>query len=184
MVSVAKSEAPYDASTRFFSMLDQVLSKAELNLENIDLIVASIGPGSFTGLRTGLSIVRGLSLAKNIPTLGIHSFEAFFSSIDLSHINTYRSFRIIIDAMRQEHYTLIFDKKGVILEAPRMIALDALQTDDTCLWVGNIDHMLVMRIDISLEAMAKYAYENLDKIGKLNPYYLNEPNFKCIQIAS
>src|ERR1700761_2687145 len=57
-------------------MIDAVLREASLATTQLDLIVVTTGPGSFTGLRIGLAAGRGLSLASGIPALGVPSFDA------------------------------------------------------------------------------------------------------------
>jgi len=51
-------------------MIDEVLKKHEVKLENISEIQVNVGPGSFTGLRVGIAIANGLSFALKIPING------------------------------------------------------------------------------------------------------------------
>ena len=48
-------------------MIDEVLSKSSLTLDNLDYIAFTAGPGSFTGIRIGFGIVQGLAYGANIP---------------------------------------------------------------------------------------------------------------------
>ena len=57
-------------------MIDAVLRDAGLTVAALDLLVATIGPGSFTGLRIGLAAARGLALASGVAALGITTFDA------------------------------------------------------------------------------------------------------------
>ena len=57
-------------------MLDEVLSEAAVCLEDVDAFSVTTGPGSFTGLRVGLSLVKGLVLATDKPFAGIATLEA------------------------------------------------------------------------------------------------------------
>jgi tRNA threonylcarbamoyladenosine biosynthesis protein TsaB len=57
-------------------MIDSVLREAQLKPAALDLLVATVGPGSFTGLRIGLAAARGLALATGIPAIGVTSFDA------------------------------------------------------------------------------------------------------------
>lgn len=57
-------------------LVDDVLSKAGLGLHDVVQIAVCVGPGSFTGLRIGLSYARGLALALRRPCYGITSLEA------------------------------------------------------------------------------------------------------------
>ena len=57
-------------------MIETVLREAALAPAVLDLLVVTIGPGSFTGLRIGLAAARGLALARALPALGVTSFDA------------------------------------------------------------------------------------------------------------
>src|SRR5438128_6462839 len=57
-------------------MVDAAMRKAGLPPAAIDLIAATVGPGSFTGIRVGLAAARGIALAANAPLIGVSSFEA------------------------------------------------------------------------------------------------------------
>jgi tRNA threonylcarbamoyladenosine biosynthesis protein TsaB len=65
-------------------MIETVLREAEIAPTAIGLIAATIGPGSFTGLRIGLAAAHGLALANNIPAIGVTSFDAVVADGDAS----------------------------------------------------------------------------------------------------
>ncbi|MGH7785890.1 MAG: tRNA (adenosine(37)-N6)-threonylcarbamoyltransferase complex dimerization subunit type 1 TsaB [Candidatus Binatia bacterium] len=58
-------------------LIDAVLASGGANLAGVDLLAVSIGPGSFTGLRIGLSVAKGLALAADRPILGVPTLEAY-----------------------------------------------------------------------------------------------------------
>lgn len=58
-------------------LLDAVLGDAGLRLAGVDRLAVSIGPGSFTGLRIGLSIAKGLALATGLPLVAVPTLEAY-----------------------------------------------------------------------------------------------------------
>ena len=55
--------------------IDKILNKCKIELKEIDLIALSIGPGSFTGLRIGVSTAKALSLATKIPVVGVPTLD-------------------------------------------------------------------------------------------------------------
>lgn len=57
-------------------LVEEALCAAASRLDEIDLLSVSIGPGSFTGLRVGLSIAKGISLSSGIPVIGVPTLEA------------------------------------------------------------------------------------------------------------
>src|SRR3954469_15197603 len=58
-----------------FAMIDQALREAKLEREQIECIVVGLGPGSYTGIRSAISIAQGWQLARPISLLGISSVE-------------------------------------------------------------------------------------------------------------
>ena len=63
-------------STTLMPMTQALPQNANLNLCDVDYFAASVGPGSFTGLRIGISAIKGLSLAENKPCVPVSTLEA------------------------------------------------------------------------------------------------------------
>lgn len=62
-------------------LIDEVLAAAGVALSDVDLLAVSIGPGSFTGLRIGLAMAKGLALASGIPVVGVPTLEAYAAAL-------------------------------------------------------------------------------------------------------
>lgn len=62
-------------SETLMPLIRQLLDKCNLSLKDINLLVSDIGPGSFTGIRIGISTVKAFSDSLNIPCVGINSLE-------------------------------------------------------------------------------------------------------------
>ena len=58
-------------------LIDEVLAAAGMGVRDLGLLAVSIGPGSFTGLRIGLSVAKGLALATGLPVSGVPTLEAY-----------------------------------------------------------------------------------------------------------
>ena len=71
-----KTDAPIPHSKTFFNLLSSLLQTGQVSLPEIDAFAAATGPGSFTGLRVGLSAIKGLSHALGKPAIGINSLDA------------------------------------------------------------------------------------------------------------
>lgn len=59
------------------------MREAALPASALDLVAATVGPGSFTGIRVGLAAARGIALAAGIPLLGVTGFEAVAAAAEL-----------------------------------------------------------------------------------------------------
>jgi tRNA threonylcarbamoyladenosine biosynthesis protein TsaB len=61
---------------KLLPMVEEVLRDASLSVKNVDAVAVSIGPGSFTGLRIGLSTAKGLAIALRIPIVAVSTLDA------------------------------------------------------------------------------------------------------------
>ena len=74
-------------SETLMPLIQKLLEECKLNLNDIDLLVSDIGPGSFTGIRIGVSTCKAFSDSINIPCIGISSLEALSYPILYSEFN-------------------------------------------------------------------------------------------------
>lgn len=74
------SDEPRSHADKLLPMADELLAQNQLQLQELDFIACSIGPGSFTGLRIAFSIAQGLAYATGLPLLGISSLSALAHS--------------------------------------------------------------------------------------------------------
>lgn len=70
-----------DHAAALLPMIEAVLAEACLDVAALDLVAVTVGPGSFTGLRTGLATARGLALARGLPLIGASCFEAVADAV-------------------------------------------------------------------------------------------------------
>lgn len=66
---------PKNHSVRLMPAIDQLMNELSLKPEQLDLIVVAKGPGSYTGVRIGLSTAKAMAWALNIPIIGVSSLE-------------------------------------------------------------------------------------------------------------
>lgn len=99
------------------------LRKHEMSL---DAIAVSLGPGSYTGLRIGLSEAKGLAYAWDLPLIGVNTLELMAVSVMFSHdVAGDALFAPMIDARRMEVYTGVYDLALNPLMPPTPLILDA-----------------------------------------------------------
>jgi len=105
---------------------------------SLDRLAVTVGPGTFTGQRVGLSFMRGLRLSLNKPLLGVTSLAAIAAAA-CAQAGTGRA-AAIHDARRDEAYLALFDK-GVMTMAPRVLpfasAIEAIRTFGPCVVAGT-----------------------------------------------
>jgi tRNA threonylcarbamoyladenosine biosynthesis protein TsaB len=96
-------------------MVADVLRRSGIDFAQLDRIVVTIGPGTFTGVRIGLSFARGLGLARGIPVIGIDSLSAIAAN-EL----TATPLLVVTDARNDEIYAASFDGARKVISGPRI----------------------------------------------------------------
>jgi tRNA threonylcarbamoyladenosine biosynthesis protein TsaB len=93
--------------------IEEVCRLANIHLQDVDAIAVSKGPGSFTGLRIGVSTAKGLCYALDKPLIAINSLEAMaIGQIQNPKFKIQNLFCPMIDARRMEVYCAIYDEQG------------------------------------------------------------------------
>ena len=110
-------------------MIDGVMSDAGTDFEDIDRQIVTVGPGSFTGVRVGLSAARGFRIAHDIPICGLSTMQAIAANLSISKTFTAASpVAVIINARRRQAYGQVFDAALKPLCTPALIAVDELDS--------------------------------------------------------
>ena len=91
-------------SERLMTEIDHVLKQAELKVSDIDVFAIAIGPGSFTGLRIGLSAVKGFSYATGKPIVSVPTLEALAWNFPYCR----HPVCTMLDARKKEVYSALF----------------------------------------------------------------------------
>jgi tRNA threonylcarbamoyladenosine biosynthesis protein TsaB len=76
ILSTERVETRHSQAEALMPMVDAAMRKAGLPPAVLDLVAATVGPGSFTGIRVGLAAARGIALATGAQLVGVSSFEA------------------------------------------------------------------------------------------------------------
>ena len=99
-------------SERLMTEIDHLLRQAGLKISDIDVFAVAIGPGSFTGLRIGLSTVKGFSYATGKPIVSVPTLEALAWNFPYCRYPVCT----MLDARKKEVYTALFkwDKEGFL----------------------------------------------------------------------
>jgi tRNA threonylcarbamoyladenosine biosynthesis protein TsaB len=141
-----------------FGRIAELLERNGLGYADLDRVVTTTGPGSFTGLRIGLSAARGVGLARSIPVVGVSSLVAL-------SLGTTGPATVLLDARRDEAYFQTFAGPGQPMTegdlVPMVIAQAAIVPGTTLITSPFID----------IAALARYG-ATLDPAG--NP---PEPNY-------
>jgi tRNA threonylcarbamoyladenosine biosynthesis protein TsaB len=112
-------------SKRLLVTLERVMAECQVTWEQIDAIAISLGPGSFTGLRIGLSTVKGLALATSIPLIGVPTLDGLASQFTFTTMPVCP----ILDARKNEIYTALYqtDENGIMQRRSKYLVISAVK---------------------------------------------------------
>jgi tRNA threonylcarbamoyladenosine biosynthesis protein TsaB len=99
----------------------RVMAKAALDFSALDRIAVTVGPGSFTGLRVGVSAARGLALAAHKPAVGVSTLTAIAMRLIVSDDSI--PIVVVIDARNDQAYMQAFGERGSELNTARIAPL-------------------------------------------------------------
>lgn len=100
--------------------IEEVLCDAGLAMRDLEAVAAGIGPGSYTGLRIGLSATKGLCFALRIPIIGLGTLDTLLSAAGGSGKESWP----MIDARRMEVFTRRYDAQGKSVGEEHPLVLD------------------------------------------------------------
>lgn len=125
-------------SKRLLTAIADLMRQSELDWQDLNGLAISLGPGSFTGLRIGLTTIKGICLATGLPLLGISSLAALAWQLPHCHVPICP----ILDARKQEVYTGLYQtRSGAITTTmePVVISMDKLTTliHEPTIFVGD-----------------------------------------------
>ncbi len=196
LVSLKELKEDGAHSEKLIGLIDSVLQDAELGYSSLDAIAVSQGPGSYTGLRIGVSTAKGLSYALSKPLLGINTLQAMASQ------RKYQKGEVgiaVLDARRMEVYCQAFGQEGRVLSSIESVVLDEnsflnyLEKDKVYFSgdaMGKVSSVVnhknaVFLVDLGLSAnhlgsiaFEKYQAGQFEDIAYFVPNYLKE--FKAL----
>jgi tRNA threonylcarbamoyladenosine biosynthesis protein TsaB len=100
-------------------MTKQVMASAGVSFSNLSAVAATVGPGSFTGIRIGLAMARGIGLAAEVPVIGVTSFEAVAAACQAEKVGP---LLVVLETKRPDLYLQAFTASGA--EACEPMVLD------------------------------------------------------------
>jgi len=107
--------------------IDEILKEKGIKACDLDAIAVSKGPGSYTGLRIGVSAAKGIAYSASIPLIGIETTYSMFWGISEGHENERDTlFCPMLDARRMEVYYSIYDAEGKTI---KKIAAEIIKED-------------------------------------------------------
>ena len=97
----------YSHAEQLHNFIAESLKEAEVSLDQLDAVAVSKGPGSYTGLRIGISAAKGLCFALDIPLISVNTLKILATTIETDG----GSIIPLLDARRMEVYAAVYDSE-------------------------------------------------------------------------
>lgn len=120
ILSLKESDEGRSHASLLTVFIQELLGEAGINADSLDAVAVSKGPGSYTGLRIGVSAAKGIAYGASIPLIGIDTtlsmFYGFYDLIkDKYHFSSNDLFCPLLDARRMEVYSAVYNSGGKIV---------------------------------------------------------------------
>ena len=195
IIDIRESAEPQAHARQLAVFIDEILKKNKLTTKDLSAVAVSEGPGSYTGLRIGVSTAKGICFGSGIPMIAIGSLEALTQgAINQVGGNTDFLFCPMIDARRMEVYTALYHGDGSAKTPVEALIIDENSFKDdldasTVYFFGNgaakcaevINHPNAKFIEVAHTAanMVPLAHQLFDSgkfvdVAYFEPFYLKD----------
>lgn len=184
------SEAGFSHAEKLHVFIENVLSESNLTYKDLSAIAVSQGPGSYTGLRIGVSAAKGLCYALDIKLIAVDTLQILANQIKIEN----GLIVPMIDARRMEVYSAIFDKNGTKIREVQAQILDENSFQDiqeniyflgdcnqkakTILTKNNFifvdDKIFPSANEMSKLSFDKFQNNDFEDVAYFEPYYLKD----------
>jgi len=184
------AEEGYSHAEKLHIFIEEVIAEAGITVQDLSAVAVSQGPGSYTGLRIGVSSAKGLCFALNIPLIAIDTLQTLASQANV----TDGKIIPMLDARRMEVYSEVFNAN---LEVERAIQAEIITEDSFAAYTEQVYFVgdcadkckpvltrsnFVFLEDVkypTASAMSKISYDKYQKsdtvdVAYFEPYYLKD----------
>jgi tRNA threonylcarbamoyladenosine biosynthesis protein TsaB len=194
LLALKEEGGEYSHSEKLTVFVEEVLQKAGLKLSQIDAIAVSKGPGSYTGLRIGVSVAKGLCYALDKPLIAVDTLQAMAFGMSLNEKSDL--YAPMIDARRMEVYTALYNEENEMIKEVTAKIIDENSFEETLkenkiIFFGDGAQKCKEALSKSPNAMfstygnpsaqyineiaqVKFAAQQFEDVAYFEPYYLKD----------
>jgi tRNA threonylcarbamoyladenosine biosynthesis protein TsaB len=199
LLSIRESNSANSHAEKITVFIEEVLKESNTHIKNLDAVIVSKGPGSYTGLRIGVSTAKALCFSLDIPVISTDTLLSIANGMKIIHPELFQKDITVcpmIDARRMEVYCALFDNRlnkikdteAIILteaffeeftdEKPLIIAGDGSAKCQPLI-TGNKNITEITGFNLSSRFMIqegwhKFSNKIFENTAYFEPYYLKE----------
>ena len=165
-------------SRTLMPIVEHIMKNAEITMAEISAVAVAVGPGSFTGIRIGVSAAKGLAFAASIPAVGVSTLAAMARNAAFADGLVVCA----MDARRNQIYNALFEAKNGALTRPKIVVGDggrlcaeALAAADVACRLAPPHLVMQHAVSVALEAEEAARKGGLVSAQELLPVYLRPP---------
>ncbi len=185
------NDGGYSHAEKLHQFIKEVVEESGKKLSDVNAVAVSKGPGSYTGLRIGVSAAKGLCFALDIPLISVETLKVLSKSIDVED-----GFVIpLLDARRMEVYSQVFNAENLELEEVKAEIIDNTSFKDyldknAVYFLGDgaekckafikhinanfIDNCFPSAKEMSELSYLKFKKNDLEDVAYFEPFYLKD----------
>ncbi len=134
-IALRETERQNAHSEKITNFIREVMEVAKIDYKQLDAVAVSQGPGSYTGLRIGVSTAKGICYAADLPLMAIDTLEAMANGMKMklgSQIADNDLLIPMIDARRMEVYASVYDAQLNRINDTAALVIDEHSFEDLC----------------------------------------------------
>jgi len=193
LIALVEENTPnYSHSEQLHVFIEEALKKASFSFSDLDAIAVSKGPGSYTGLRIGVSAAKGLCFALDLPLIAIPTLESLACQVSAGAKDVIVP---VLDARRMEVYSAVYDHNYKEIRNTQAQLIDEgsfseYQNAATIFLVGNGAEKckdvlsnpnfsfetsnVPSAKEMALLSFKKYKAKDIEDVAYFEPYYLKD----------
>ena len=182
----------FSHSEKLLLFISDIMNESRINFSQLNAVAVSMGPGSYTGLRIGVSTAKGLCYALDIPLISVSTLQAMaYGMLSVSKADL---FCPMIDARRMEVYSAFFDSDNIMVRKIQADIVDGSSYDvelkKKVIFFGDGSDKLkgvikhknaIFQSDfypsaefIGVLSYNKFVESNFEDVAYFEPYYLKD----------
>ena len=194
LVAHKEEGGQYSHAEKLAVFIESLFQESELTPQDLSAVAVSRGPGSYTGLRIGVSMAKGLCFALNIPLISIDTLKSM--AWGLAHIKMEKALLCpMIDARRMEVYAALFTSSLENIKAVEAIVVEPhflqkeLEENDVYIFGNGAEKCVPVLNNPNLKyienqhpsaskmgelAMEKFSRNHFEDVAYFEPFYLKD----------